>query len=237
MIFLIAIIFLLPQLMHADEAAKMRQAAVYFEGKEFAQADQVYQSILQENQISWQRAIILYNLACTLLEEQKFEKAIETFNAIILEEQVLPELAYRLKCQLAFAYWEQGLFFEGKQNYSKASDSYQNALKVIPEAQTAYCRLIMIEGETTCKPIIDLNTLEMLVQKRLKNVNSKKESTQPQTPTPSEPETKAPEIESQKTESEKKSENDVLRLLLEMEQDDALPKQQITNRKEELRPW
>ncbi len=213
-----------------SEGKQMRQAEVFFEDNESSQAVEQYQNLLQEPHAPWQRALLTYDLGSALMGEERWSQAIATFNSVSVDSDTSPLLLFRLKSQLAWAYWRQGLQAFKQQDMNLARQALQSALPEVTLAQQAHCLLTYAEGAPSCVPEPDLTALQAMIQKLLLSL-----------PPPSaSPKPPSSEEGSGKTETQnekEKSTQEVLQFLLEMERDDASPSKAPSLKKGVQRPW
>lgn len=76
-------------LLHAGE---LEEAAGYFEAKDYQEAENLYEVLLQEPLTPWQRAVVLYNLATTEIANTQWERGIVLLDTIpdnpLLEKKI-----------------------------------------------------------------------------------------------------------------------------------------------------
>lgn len=135
--------------------ALTRQAAALAESKNYAQAIQVYQDLLQEPLSSWQRAVIMYNIGCVLLAEEKWQEAIHTFNSVSLDNDLEPLLRYRVEYNVAVTYLRQAVSLIDS-DPPHAIELLRKILTEIPEIQQAYCDLEHVIGNDQCPKSFEL---------------------------------------------------------------------------------
>lgn len=139
-----------------DETHKgMQQAAALFEAKQYRQAEELYQNILQEPLATWQRAIALSNLGYALLADQKWEEAINTFKIVPLEHNLSTLTIDRVTRGIALTHLYEAL---ATKESSKRIDLLRQALVELNQAVETHCALEKAEGQTPCIPDKTLNT-------------------------------------------------------------------------------
>lgn len=153
----------------------LKKANLYFETQEYAQAQEEYEKLLQENLTSWEKAIVFYNLGSLYLAEGLLEQAIDTFEQIKLDPQSPPFLERNLKANLSLALLKQVNQLSDKiDKSSNPEDLYQKilfllrkTLKEIEAAKQAHCQFLQIEGRKSCSVPEDLNKIDRYAKIRL----------------------------------------------------------------------
>lgn len=145
---------------------QVRQAEVLFEAHEYLRAANSYQHLLQESYTVWERSLLSYNLGSVLIAEKRWNEAITTFGEVSIDNKTSPLLLFRLKTELAWAYWQLGLSALTQQNMKGADDALQSALQELALAQKAYCLLTYAEGVETCSSEPDLTSLQAMIQRQ-----------------------------------------------------------------------
>ena len=144
--------------------ASMQEAAAYYEAKEYVQALDIYDGLLNSPLTSWEHAAIMYNIGSVHLSSGQYAKAIEVFNSIPLDNEASPLLIRDVKFGIALAN-----LYESRQTSIKSLESFSRkffylweAQAAIESAQKADCELFKAEGGTAChtsQDLADLNTL------------------------------------------------------------------------------
>lgn len=159
--FLVIITLFLFSTLHAEQ--DLRQAAIYYEAKEYQQAQEIYEALIQSKLDSWQKNVVNYNLGTVLLAEGKFEQAISALQQVQDEN---PLLLQRAKTNQAIAQYRLS-----KQITDDKLRIYslRDALKNLEIAENARCALQKLEGFSNqlCKPSENQTRIHTAIKKEL----------------------------------------------------------------------
>lgn len=156
--------------------AQLGHGAAYFEAKDFQKAREIYQALLQEDLPPWQKAVAIYNLGCTYLEEERWNDAVSMFQSAESSPSLSPLLKRRAKGNIALAYLRQALGLSENIDpnsllsadiYRKAIYLFRKSLNLIDDAFKAYCELEKVEGKMKCELPFDLEQNRLLAKERL----------------------------------------------------------------------
>lgn len=224
---------------------ELQLAAGLYETQEFSHATNLYQELLKNPLSDWQKSVVLYNMGSIALADKNNDRAIKILKSVPLGEESSPLLTYRTQANLALAYWNKAQSLSQlnavtrrNEDFGQIAELFNSSLEAIAAAQEAHCTLEKIEGNTACSPVSDLSQLKEEIQRQL---DALPPLTEPRTgagqtqPNPSGTETKAETTIPEKGTS---AMDQVLRLLLEMEAQDAssTTAPNVSN-KGALRPW
>lgn len=143
-------------LLHGEDFQEQaKRAESYFLGKEFNKSAEVYEEILQEELSSAQRSVVYYNLGSVYLEQKNWDRALNCFQEVSVEEDSpLPLLKglfsnmtllnIRQADELLRALDEEDPSFKGQ--LQKAMVMVSEGLKFFEEAVEVDNQLAFIEG-------------------------------------------------------------------------------------------
>ncbi len=168
-------LFFLPTWLAAEQnhEEQLRLAAAYYTTKNYSAAVNIYQSLLAEDLSGWERGIVTYNLGTALAAAQGMnEKAIESLQAIPVDNHTSPVLTFRLKKNLAVDNFSQAEKLSAalkpssseQDPFFKAIYFFKQALEEIPLAQDSKCNMLHIAGEESCSPESDLEEMVVLAK-------------------------------------------------------------------------
>lgn len=208
----------------ADDQQQMTEAAAEYTVGDPEGAFERYQALLPQPRPAWQRSILLYNMATTQVAQGQFAEAIALLKAVPLDQAPNPLLAERVSRMLVWSYWQQGVASMKTQHYSQATASLREALAAIPQAEQAHCALQQAEG-AVCSPAYE--EWRRQIEAALRE-SENKPSSAVETPEPavSQPATKQDEKRDQ-----------ILKAVLQMEQEDVQLRKPQPLRTTEQRPW
>lgn len=150
---------------------KLWLANAYVEAKDFPEAIQMYQSLLNGQLSGWERSIVTYNLGTALADQGNYEQAINVLQRIPLDNDSSPVLAYKVRNNLAAANFRYGKALSditeaqaptSQDPYFKTIYFFKQALEAIPFVEETQCRLYQISGENHCPHNSDLGNMETL---------------------------------------------------------------------------
>lgn len=134
-------------------ARQMREAEAYFEAKQYAQAVERYENLLQTPLEQWQRAVLMYDMGCVFLAAGEWDQAKATFNSISLDNHLGPVLDERIQRNLMLLYMRQAESLSDSSNDRRqAIDLLYKAIDLTPQVDQASCRLQQAEGVKECIP-------------------------------------------------------------------------------------
>ena len=162
----------------ADLSARelvMLQAAAYFEAKDYNNAIDIYENMLQQNLETWEKAIVMYNLGCTYLAEGRWDQAIATFQAVPLNQNLASLVLRRIQTNIAVIYLRQALALSKQMSSKSPPDAVeendqkmitllQESLQSLDEANEAACSLAHVEGASACPMPYDLEEMRLHVK-------------------------------------------------------------------------
>lgn len=217
-----------------DEAQQMHLAADYFHVKKYAEARDIYQSLLQKNLPPWKRSVLMYNMGCALLGEKKWDQANKAFGAIAVDNELKPLLDFRIKRNIMLGHVRQAeSLLADKSGGPQAVALLKMALQEEVPAQQVFCGLESAEGKKPCEKSQEIERIAAIARKDLENI--KLPPTASET-TPEQKESPAQEQRRSNQENQQKS-NQVLQQLLEMEKADEAPLTPQPVKKKVDRPW
>lgn len=149
----------------ADDFQQMRQAELSYNVKEYSRARDIFQNLLQQNLPSWKRAIIMYNLGLTQLEDKKWDQALTAFHAISLNNPLKPLLEYNIKKSIMLLNIRKGEYL----NDLSSPELFRQAISEADAAQKSYCSLQLAEGETDCQISPEIQKLKEIALYDLAN--------------------------------------------------------------------
>ena len=161
---------------HFLHAQDQNEARTFFEAGNFSQAQAAYEDMLDDKIAPWQKQIVQYNIATSLLADGKWDEAVLSFEVLSDEGIKHPLLKQRLLSNLALAKVMQieGMMEALKnhpkpayEDYNRIYVLYHKALKDIQNAETAWCELQFVEGATNCIPSVYLNEMHLKVKTHL----------------------------------------------------------------------
>lgn len=131
----------------------IREAEAYFEAKEYLQARNIYQALLQGPLESWEKAVVMYNLGCVALAAGDWEEAITIFQSVPLDNQLAPLLKERIQRNLMLTYLKEAMAVNqtGKET-AKVVQLLRKAIDQAPKLDQAFCVLQKAEGVSECQP-------------------------------------------------------------------------------------
>ncbi len=154
---------------------EMRQAEAFFESKQYSQARQIYQGLLQQSTDSWQRAVLIYNLGCVYLAEGNWDEAIRTLQSVPLNNELAPLLQYRIRHNLSIAFLKRAKSLED-QHAAQAEESAKAALSETNTIPSAYCILEKVEGKKECDIPPDAETFKQILRQQMSEIKKKQET-------------------------------------------------------------
>lgn len=156
-----------------DEILLTRQAEAYYQAKEYTNAIDLLNKIVDETMQPWQKERLLYNIGTIYLEQEEWQKAAEQYAEITRLSEQSYLLARALKTNQAILYFRQGinLLNQGSHltldDYSKTIYLFIDSLTNIKEAQKAQCHLEIFLGGTDCENSVDLVDLHSAVKRAM----------------------------------------------------------------------
>lgn len=148
-----------------DLSKVSRQAQIYFEAKNYDQVRQIYEEISVENLPSWVKGEVHYNLGTTWIAQGDWDKALDQFNEVNLDQNSFPLLAYNLKFNSAYAHWQ--LATAQEKNLNAIIYHLSLMAKDVEIAQEAYCQLAKQEGAAECPVNLQLNQMRQIAEDKL----------------------------------------------------------------------
>lgn len=240
--FCFLIIFIVSSVYAQDEQQikqQVQEAEALAENKQYPKATEAYQNMLQEFLKPWQRAVIMYNLGTTQMEQGDWSQAETTYHAVPLNHELAPLLKYRIAHNLAVIDFRQGVELI-KKNPSQAVELLKKALSDIDSAEKAYCELSDVKGEQECRIGDELKQLRTATEQQLKlaQEQEKQKKTQPEEKKEEKEKPQPPSMPKETAPKKAEPASDkVLQMLIEMEQKDAKGPQAPSTLKKEMRPW
>lgn len=150
--------------LQADIHHEMLEAKSYADVKSYQQSLELYNGILDQHLMPWQRAIVLYNIGTVHLFNKQFDEAIDILQNVPIKDHPLPLLKSYVSTNLILAYF--GKAESLKKRPSLAIKSLKNAMKQIPEARRAQCSLQIAEGYNECQDPKELLFLEDFITEK-----------------------------------------------------------------------
>jgi hypothetical protein len=120
---------------HAELNEKAHLAEMYFEAKEYVSAESLYREILKGKLAPKERAIMTYNLASTLLHEERWDEAIEIFKSVEGQGLLSDYYSYRYYVNSVVAQWNKGYgdYKELSENQESFTKDAKEVLELMQE--------------------------------------------------------------------------------------------------------
>lgn len=151
-----------------DLSKVSREAQIYFEAKNYDHVRQIYEEMSVENLPSWVKEEVHYNLGTTWVAQGEWDKALDQFNQVNLDQYSFPLLAYHLKFNSAYAHWQMAIADE--KNLKAVIYHLGLMAKDVEIAQEAYCQLAKQEGAAECPINLQLKQMKQMAEDRLATV-------------------------------------------------------------------
>ena len=148
---------------------QMRKAQAYLENQQFSQALALYQDLLQDSTMPWQRAILMYDIGTVFLEQGEWDKAAETFKAVSYDHELAPLLKYRVMHNMIATHAKRGLALKQK-DPEAALKWVILAEKELSLLNPIYCDLEKAIGATECQPSEELISLKTILQQQIASI-------------------------------------------------------------------
>lgn len=165
--FFFVLFLLCTQVIEANLVERASEASAFYHVGEFEKAQAEYEQMLQEELQSWERAIVLYNLANVLLKEKKFEEARKLFQEVPLSSAVGPVLDYRKTYNTVLAMLLEGVEKTKEDYYDEAKALIYQAIVGLGEVEEAHCDLEKVKGEDACQEADEIKNLESAIYYQL----------------------------------------------------------------------
>lgn len=149
----------------------LRLGEAYFEVQDYESAGSVYQALLHEELSGWKRSVVTYNLGTALSAEGQYEKALESFQSVPIDDNTSPVLITKLHRNLAVTNFRQAQQLakavqekppSSQDAYFKSIYFFKQALEEIALAQKTICSLVQVVGEESCSEDYDLKEIQSL---------------------------------------------------------------------------
>lgn len=175
---LLTILFLLSTYAGAwgvQPAGSMDLAREYFEAGNYSHAKAVYEELQDDRLPAWQKNILDYNIATTLLADGNYDEAALSLEILADGNISLPLLKQRVLSNLALAKFGQlesrfsALLEDTKSShddYNRLYVAFRGVLADIAKAEAAGCTLEKIEGAESCPESLNIQEMRSEVKNR-----------------------------------------------------------------------